>query len=100
MIKTPKITPRGSQILVKQDKEDSRESEHGIFTPGNVEQEQKTFGTVISVGPKITDVKKGDRVIYATFAGDKIKLKENGKEVEYVLLPDEDVLAFMDDRKD
>jgi len=91
-----KIKPRGEQILVLPEPEASRESAHGIVTPTNVEQETKAFGTVIAVGPQIQDVKKGDRVIYGAFAGEHIKLSESAKEVDYVLLFNEDVLAFIE----
>lgn len=98
MSKIPKIIPRGKQILVKQDAEKKRVSEYGIVTPTNVEQERKSVGTVLAVGPEIKDVKKGDRVIYATFAGDKISFGDSGKkEVDLVLLLDDEVLAFIED---
>ena len=90
-----KITPRGKYILVQPDGKESRESEFGILTPSNVEQEQKAIGTVLSVGNEIKDVKKGDRVVYGAYAGEKIKFKESSKEVDFVLLHDEDVLAFI-----
>lgn len=96
-MKNPKITPRGKQILVKQDDEKARISEHGLATPSSVEQERKAIGIVVSVGPDIKDVKKGDRVIFGAFAGEKIKLQESTKEVDYVLLFDEDVLAFIEE---
>ena len=90
-----KIVPRGSQVLVVQDGEETRQSEYGILTPDNVEQERKAVGTVIAVGPKIEDVKEGDRVIFGAFAGEKIQMQEGSKKVDYVLLFDEDVLAFI-----
>lgn len=96
-MKTPKIRPRGKQILVQPDGETARVSAHGLVTPDNVEQEKKAIGTVLAVGPEIKDVKKGDRVIYGVYAGDKIKLGESMKEVDYVLLLDEEVLAFIDE---
>ncbi len=100
IMKAPKIRPRGKQVLVEPDPEGSRESRHGIITPSNVEQERKAIGTVLAVGPEIKDIKKGDRVIYGAFAGEKIKIKdllrESIKEVDYVLLFDEDVLAFIE----
>lgn len=95
-MKAPKIKPRGKQVLVQPDPEESRESKYGIITPSNVEQERKAIGTVLAVGPEIKDVKRGDRVIYGAFAGEKIKLSESAKEVDYVLLFDEDVLAFIE----
>ena len=94
MKKIPKITPRGKYILVKLYEESSRTSEHGIRTPDNVEQEKKSVGEVIAVGPEIKDVKKGDTVMYGTFAGDDIAFDvEDGKVVEFKILHDEDVLA-------
>lgn len=97
-MKTPKkIIPRGKLMLVKPDGEESRESEFGIVTPSNVEQEQKAIGTVIDVGSEIKDVKKGDRVVYGAYAGERLKFKESMKEVDFVLLFDEDVLAIVKD---
>lgn len=92
-----KIIPRKLQVLVRPDDEESRENEFGIITPDNVEKEQKAFGTVEAVGKGIDDIKKGDRVIYGAYAGEKIKIKQSKKEVDYILLFDEDVLAFLED---
>lgn len=97
MTKKIKIIPRAKQVLVLPDIEQSHESEHGIITPTNVEQEQKAIGIVIAVGNEIKDIKKGDKVIFGAFAGEKIKLQESSKQVEYVLLFDEDILAFIID---
>ena len=94
--KESKIRPRSKHVLVRQDEDESRESDFGIIMPSNVEQEQKAIGTVIAVGPDIKDIKKGDRVIYGAYAGEKIKLKESSKEVDFVILFDEDILAFME----
>lgn len=90
-----KIQPRGKRILVKRDGAEAKESEHGILTPDNVEKEQKAFGTVVEVGTDIKDLKKGDRVVYGAFAGETIESEEKGKKVEYKLLDDEDVIAFI-----
>ena len=87
------ITPRGKQALVRQDDEKSRVSEHGLITPSNIEQERKAIGTLVAVGPEITDLKVGQRVIYGAFAGEALKVTSGGKEVDFVLLFDEDILA-------
>ena len=89
------IIPRGKNILVKPDPEQSRTSEHGISIPTNIEQDKKAIGMVIAVGPEIKDIKKGDRVIYGVYSGENVKLIENGVEVDYVILLDEWVLAFL-----
>lgn len=97
-MKNPKIKPRKLQILVKPDPEESRENEFGIITPTNVERdEQRAVGTIIAIGAEITDLKKGDRVIYGAYAGERLKLKESGKEVDYIILFDEDVLATFEE---
>lgn len=95
-MKTPKITPRAKQVLVKPDEEGSRESEHGLLMPSNVEQEQKAVGTVVAVGGDIKDIKKGDRVIYAAYGGENLNFSNDPKKVEYKLLFDEDILAFVE----
>jgi len=91
-----KITPRAKQILVQPDPEKSRESESGLITPSNVEQEQKAIGTIIALGKGIEDLKKGERVIYGAYAGELITFQEKGKKVEYRILFDEDVLATIE----
>lgn len=89
------IKPRKNQILVKPDPEPAKETENGLVRPDNEEQERKAIGTVEAVGPDIKDVKKGDRIIFGAFAGEKIEFeKEN---TEFLLLFDEDVLAFIEE---
>ena len=90
-----KIIPRGKRILVKRDEAKGGVSEHGIVTPESVEKEQKAYGTVVAVGPEIKDVKVGDRVVYGAYAGEDIEQEEKGKKVEFKLLDDEDVIAFI-----
>jgi co-chaperonin GroES (HSP10) len=89
------IIPRGKNVLVQRDDPKDRKSEHGIITPDNVDQEQKAYGTVIEVGPLIKDLKKGDHVIYGAYAGEDIEVDEKGKKVDYKLLDDEDIIAFI-----
>lgn len=90
-----KIQPRGKYILVHPAEPEARENEFGIITPTNVEQEQKAQGEVLAVGSEIKDVKVGDRVIYGAYAGESIKMKESLKELDYKLLHDDDVIAFI-----
>ena len=94
-MKKIKIIPRGKQVLVQPDGEESRTTDGGLVIPDEVEREKKSIGTVIEVGKGISDIKKGDRVLYGIFAGERISFKESAKEVDYVLLQDDDVLAFI-----
>lgn len=90
-----KITPRRQQVLVRPIEEQKKQTDSGLIVPSTVEQEQKAMGEVIAVGSDIFDLQEKDTVIYGAFAGEKIKLKLKGKEVEYIILFDEDVLAIV-----
>lgn len=94
-----KILPRGKQVLVKPDGEESRTSKSGLSIPDSVEQEKKAMGTVIEVGPEIKDIKVGDHVLYGVFAGEQISFKESAGQIDYVLLFEEDILAFIEEEK-
>ncbi len=89
------IIPRGKYILVKPQDKESKENDAGLFSPENEEGEERAQGKVQAVGSEIKDVKKGDQVVYGVLAGEVLKIKENGKEVEYKLLHDDDVIAFV-----
>lgn len=90
-----KIIPRKGQICVKPEDEPSRQTANGLVLPNNEEQETRAVGVVQSVGEGITDLKKGDKVLYGAFAGELLKMNEDGKEVDYRILFDEDVLATL-----
>ena len=89
------IVPRGNWLLVKPVDKESHELDSGLILPSTEEQEQKATGIVQSVGELVTDIKQGDKVIYGAFAGETLKRRENEKEVEYKLLLNEDVIAFL-----
>lgn len=91
-MKIPKIIPRGKQILVKPSEEGSRVSEYGLSAPSNDEREQKSTGIVIAVGSGVDDIKKGDCVVYGTFAGDDIEISGE----DHKLVDEEYVLAFIE----
>jgi len=95
MSELTKIVPRGKWVLVLPLKDESKENEHGLILPATEEKEQKARGKVISIGTEVTDIKEDDEVIYGAFAGETLKRQEEGKEVEYKLLLDEDVIAFL-----
>ena len=87
--------PRGKWVLVIPSEKESKQTDQGLILPANEEAEQKAVGVVKDVGKEVEDVKKGDEVIYGVFAGEIIKRQESGKEVEYKLLLEEDIIAFL-----
>ena len=94
-MKNLKIIPRNKYVLVEPEIDKTTKNEFGILIPENVEKEQKAIGLVLAVGKDVKGIQKGDKVLYGMYAGERIKMKESSNEVDYVLLFDEDILAFL-----
>jgi len=91
-----KLQPLGDRIVVRPIKREEV-TKGGIVLPDTA-KEKPQEGEVIAAGPgKLSDdgkrlemeVKKGDRIIYAKYAGTEIKLDDE----ELLILRDSDVLA-------
>ena len=93
-----KIEPLGDKIVVKR-LEAEEVTAGGIVLPETAKEKPKE-GKIISVGPgKVLDsgerskmqLKKGDRVIFASYAGTEVDV--DGE--EYLIMSEEDVLAVV-----
>lgn len=93
--KLKKISPRGKWVLVRPIEKESCTTDQGLILPASEEREQKALGTVVAVGKEVTDIKLGDEIIYGAFAGEILKRREGDKEVEYKLVFEEDIIAFL-----
>ena len=92
------VMPLGDRVVVKAlTKEDVTKS--GIVIPDTA-QEKPQEGEVIAVGPgRVLDsgqripmeLKTGDRVVYARYAGTEFKLEED----ELLILTERDILAVL-----
>lgn len=91
------LHPLWDNVFVEPYGEESRISEYGIITPTTVDQEKKSVGKVLKVGPDVKAVKPGDKVLYAKYAGEGITTNEKGKEVEYHIVLEKEIL--MSNRK-
>jgi chaperonin GroES len=95
-----KITPLGNKLIVRRDEAESV-TDAGIVLPESAKDQQKT-GVVEAVGPGAlnTDtgdrlpmtVKKGDRVIFSSYAGTDVKLDAD----ELLIMSESDVLAIIE----
>ena len=100
----PKLTPLADRVMLKVDSV-ARTTAGGIMlTEGAVEK--PCTGVIVSVGPgkkgegkdgeedeiKPLAIKKGDKVMYFKYAGDKMF---DGDGEEYVVLAERDILASM-----
>lgn len=93
------LKPLGDRIVVEP-VEQEEQTALGIFLPETA-KEKPQQGKVIAAGPGarkengeriVMDVKVGDKVLYARYAGTNIKL--DGK--EYLILKESDVLAVVE----
>jgi chaperonin GroES len=92
------IKPLGERVILKVLESEER-TKSGIVLPDTA-KEKPQMGKVIAVGPgKILDngqrvpldVKTGDKVLFAKYAGTEVKLDEE----EYMVLKENDILAIV-----
>ena len=95
----PKVRPLGEKVLLKR-LEAEEKTKGGIVLPDTA-KEKPQKGVVLAVGDcKLLDdgkraafqVKKGDKVLFASYAGSEIKI--DGE--EYVLMDESEILAVLD----
>jgi len=94
-----KIQPLGDRVVVQ--REDAEEvTAGGIVLPDSA-QDKPARGKVLSVGEgrllddgtrKALQIKKGDRVLFSSYAGEPFKLGDQ----ELMLMREEDILAVVD----
>ena len=92
------VAPLGDKILVKRLEAESKTA-GGIVLPDNAKEKPKE-GKVIALGSgKLLEdgkrgafqVKKGDRVLFASYAGTEVKIDNE----DFMLMAEEDVLAVV-----
>ena len=95
----PKLRPLGDKILVKRLEAESK-TKSGIVLPDTAKEKPKR-GKILSVGDGRRletgerapfSVKKGDEVIFTSYAGTEIKL--DGEEL--IIMSEDDVLAVVE----
>jgi chaperonin GroES len=93
------LQPLGDRVVVEREESEERTS-GGIVLPDSA-KDKPSRGTVLSVGTgRLLDdgsratmqVKKGDRVLFTTYAPETIKVGDD----EYLLMREEDILAVID----
>jgi chaperonin GroES len=94
-----KVTPLGDRLLVKP-KQREEVTKSGIVLPDTA-TEKPQEGTVVSVGPGALDesgkriamdVKAGDTVLFAKYAGTEFKMEGE----DHLILKQSDVLAIIE----
>jgi chaperonin GroES len=95
-----KLKPLGDKIIVKRSEAQDK-TEAGIYLPESAKDKPKQ-GTVIATGSGLLNkdtgeympfsVKKGDRVIFSSYAGTEVKL--DGDEV--LIMTEDDILGVIE----
>mgnify|MGYP003615258157 FL=1 len=93
------LKPLGDRVILKV-VEKEEVSKGGILLPDTASKEKPQEGKVIEVGSgkvlengqKVAlEVKKGDKVIFAKYAGEEVKVQGE----EYLILSEKDILAII-----
>ncbi len=96
------LRPLGDRVVVKPvEKEETTKS--GIVIPDTVKEKPQEgiveavgSGRILDNGTKVPmELEVGDKVLYAKYSGNEFKLDE----VEYLIIPEKDVLAIVDNGK-
>ncbi len=74
--------------VVAMAEEVSNKTASGIYLPDNATEKPKT-AKVVAVGPSVSQVKVGDKIIYKSFSTTEVKVNKE----EYIIVKEEDVLA-------
>lgn len=100
-----KITPLSDHIFIKS-LEEEKKTKSGIVIPETAEKERPVRGKVVAVGPGLLNekgervpmsVRIGDVVLFKKYGPDELKLEdESGKEVEYLVAEEKDILAILE----
>jgi chaperonin GroES len=97
---TTKLRPLGDRVVVQPTAREEM-TKSGIVLPDTA-KEKPQEGTVIAVGPgrilddgkrEAMDVKKGDKVLYAKYAGTEFKVEGD----ELLIVGQKDILAIVED---
>lgn len=84
------LRPLEDYVVLKVKKEE-KTTASGIIL-ATEEKDKPATGVVISVGPKVENIKANDEVIYQTYAGTKVKLDQE----EYLLVQSKNIFAVIE----
>ena len=82
------IKPLADRVVAKKDAA-LEQTASGILL-GDAKEKQNT-AVVVSVGPDVKNLKKGDRILYREYSATEVKA--NGE--EYLIIKEEDILATL-----
>ena len=96
------LRPRGDRVVVKPGEKEEK-TKSGIYLPDTAKEKPQEgiieavgTGRILDNGTKVPmELKVGDRVLYAKYAGNEFKLED----IEYLIISEKDVLAVVGNGK-
>lgn len=85
------VKPLGERVLLEVPEVKEEKTVSGLFVPDTA-KEKPLEAIVAAVGSKVEDVKAGDKVIYAKFAGTEVKYDDK----KYLIMEINDILAVVE----
>lgn len=95
-----KVRPLGDKVLIRRDEAETQ-TESGLYLPDSAKDKPKR-GEIVAVGDGNLNresgeripftVKKGDKVLFTSYAGTEIKLDNE----EYLIMSEDDILGIID----
>lgn len=79
-----------ADYVVAVNEEAASKTASGLYLPDNAKEKPKT-AKVVACGPKVKEVKAGDRIIYKSYSTTDVKVGAD----EYLLVKEEDILAMV-----
>ena len=83
------ITPLADRVVAVREAAETKTAS-GLYLPENA-KEKPTFAVVKAVGPDVTTIKVGDKIIFKEYATTELKVAGT----EYLVVKQEDVLATL-----
>ncbi len=81
------IKPLADRVVATKEEAQAKTAA-GLYLPDNA-KEKPVVAKVAAVGPKVKDIKVGDRIVYKEYSTTELKIDGT----EYLLVKEEDVLA-------
>lgn len=85
------IQPLANRVILEV-QEHAEQSTGGIFIPDTA-QEKPYQGLVLAIGPEVSQVKIGNRVLFSKYGGSDVKLGDQAVKI----LSEKDILAILED---
>ena len=82
-----KLKPKNDRLLISPDATPDK-TEAGIIIPESA-KDRPNQATVLAVGPKVDNIKEGERILFGKYAGTTFQLDD----ISYLLIREQDVIA-------